>query len=479
MAGPLKPQLRSIQSTVLGKNKLMKWRLNIAATVGYFSVFLTWGIIFAFDYRRIGKRNFEDVNMSLVTHAGILVALAVAAWVVSRQFRTFIRSMAARAIIVVVTASTAVGLIRGNTFALIALDLKIVSWVFGGYALSCFMSYVKYPRILIGMIGVGVYFILIRSAGRADILDESGRIGRGVYWDYSELSLVVLGLLYLYLRPVTITGLLSFGAALLIHIYCVIILGQNRSDLLAFIMFGLCAFMAFGGRLKSAKNRRRGKQVIMWMTIFGLGACSAVFILAHRGFLEATKVPIIERMRGLGSDDFTARSRWDELAHFFGQSSSMDIIVGRGLGSTIRNVTDQQEMNYLHIAVFSFLMKLGLFPFLLITYLLYYRIPMDYIRAINGSRSVRKARRIAIMSSHPFFIGWLTLTLLSGGIDWYFGLGLGMTWAAYHAIIGDGAMHAKAGKCHERTSAGQFICTPSLAFYEKGSSDTGAGGALI
>ncbi len=413
----------------------MKIRLNPATIAGYISVLLAWTIIFAFDYRRIGLTQLTDEPMSLVIHAAILVGLAGAALLNSDLFRTFAESRSSLAMLVVASIAMVIGFMRGNPLARILLDLKILAWVYGGYALFCAIALTRHPRVLVGLIAAGVYVMLINASAHAEILDDAGRIGYGVYWDYSELSLVMLGLIYYYLTPVTKWRMGLFISTVILHGYYVLMLGRNRSDLLAFAAFGLCAILGLRQRYKSDKNYRRARRFIVSILLVSLAVGTVISSKSKENYVVDVGTPIVDRLKELSLSDETVHSRLAELSHFFEQSSLRDLVIGRGFGATIRNVNNDMDMNYMHIAIFSFLMKLGAIPFLVVILLIYVKLPFDFLRAVVKDRSMGKARSLAIIRSYPFPLGWLALTLMSAGIDWYFTLGLGMLWAAYDSTI--------------------------------------------
>jgi hypothetical protein len=403
-----------------------------------------WAAILVFDYQRIGKLDDEDLRMNLFVRAGLLLALISAAWMSSRPFRVFAVSAASRWIVACIAMAVLVGILRGNSFALIVSDLKIIAWLYGGYALASLLLASGKVRPMLIIFAAGVYALLIASAREAQVLDDTGRIGHGVYWDYSELSFIFVGLFYNYLIPFNRMRLVLLGIAALIHSYYVVNLGANRSDLLSFGIFGLCAFAALISRPRAAGLRRfRFPRIKIALLILALSAG----LLAIPGIGDSIfSARTLARLQDIGVYSDTSQTRVEELAGFFRQSSLGQLLLGRGLGGTIRNVTGQQEIAFLHIAVFEFLMKLGLIPFLAIVVLLYFKVPVDFVRTLWGSRSIDRARAGAILAAYPFLIGWLSLTMMSWGIDWYYALGLGMLWAGFGARVRAASRPYKTGE---------------------------------
>jgi hypothetical protein len=397
----------------------------------------TWATIFAFDYQRVGETDYYDLHRSLFVRAGLVLLapiLAAAAWLASESFRTFVSSRQSLWIIALIAIASFVGFLRGNSFELIATDMKIVAWLYGGYALGCLFLNSGRSSALLFMLTLSVYILLITSAKAAFVLDDTGRIGGGVYWDYSELSFVAIGLLYSYLAPYSRLGLSVLATAVVLHSYYVINLGANRSDLLAFSVFCSCGVAVFaikpraGGFLRFRSARKR-----ILLIIFLLLAGLSLVPRADNSFFY---LRAFARLRHEGVYNQSMKSRVDELTGFFEQSSIDEIIIGRGLGGTIWNVTGRLRMNYMHIAAFEFLMKFGLIPFIVLIFILYFKVPLDFLLALFGGRSIDETRVSAILTTYPFVIGWLALTMMSGGIDWYYALGLGMLWAGFDIKIG-------------------------------------------
>jgi hypothetical protein len=400
------------------------------SAAAFFTVLLVWGTIYCFDFRRIGKVHAEDYNMSLIIHAILLLVLLGMAWLISKPFRRFCGSCSVLLMIGAAIYATAIGFVRGNIVGLIALDWKILAWVIGGYALFTLLAYTRHPRVLLIGISMSIYALLIEASRSASVLDDFGRIGGGVYWDYSEMSFVAVGVLFCYFFPfqrATIFLPLIAGA---IHIYYVIVLGENRSDLFAFLIFGVCALSVTITTTPQGVRRRKTFRTVFAGTLLVVGLIILGF---WRGVISFSEGSVLARVSVMSATDFTALSRWDELKHFFEQSSKMDLLFGRGFGATVRNVNDLEEMNYLHIAVFSYLMKCGIFPFVIIVTELYIGIPYRFVASLFGSNIKIESRNLSRMSAFPFIIGWLSLTLMSGGIDWYYTLGVGMAWAAFHS----------------------------------------------
>jgi hypothetical protein len=340
--------------------------------------------------------------------------------------------------------------------------LKILSWLIGGYALFILIVRTGIPKIMLTVIALSIYGLLIKSSGSATVLDDFGRIGGGVYWDYSELSFAMVGLLFCYFYPFTLSQLLFVGVAAVIHVYFVIVLGRNRSDLIAFLVFFISAAIALSRKI--AINKR---SIAIGLTMFFLLAGALMFHSIDIGEMAALTDDgsIIARVSQLQTRDYTVVSRLDELGHFFDQSDAIDIVVGRGLGATIHNVNDQEEMNYLHIAVFSFLMKFGLFPFILILIELYIRVPLRFALLVTSFGRKGDTRDDSRIAAFPFLIGWLALTLMSAGIDWYYMLSLGMLWAAYHSTARDALYNRPKISGSSRSVALKLDTTASTSFY--------------
>jgi hypothetical protein len=395
----------------------------------------TWATITALDYRRVGKSNFEEKPISLLVHATLLLMVGAAAWTSSSSYRTFVCSKGSRWIIGFVGLALMIGILRGNAVPLILLDLKIASWIFGGYALACLLFQSGNVKLLIFVFAASTSLLLILAARGAEVIDDNGRIGGGVYWDYADLSFVFLGVIYTYFAPFTLLRLILFAAVLSIYAYYGVNLGANRSDLIAFSVFGFGVFTAFMCRPRAAGFGRLIYPRIIFVTLLLILIAGLCFSLGHNGTLDFSEVRGIARLEDVGIFNETTTSRWDELVGLFSQSSLPQLIFGRGLGGTILNVTGEQQINYLHIAVFEYLMKLGMIPFVIIVWILYIKIPVRFVRALLGDKSLRESETQAILSAYPFVLGWLALTLMSRGINWYIALGLGVIWAAYDKKI--------------------------------------------
>jgi hypothetical protein len=393
------------------------------------------GLIFAFDLRRIGTIETETAGriMSPVIHAVLLLVVSGIAWHTSLSFCSFVRSNVSVSMLFLVIVAVFVGIMRGNSFELIRMELKIIGWVYGGYALFSLVLLSPRPKALLSFVAVGCAFMLVVSALKAPVVNQEGRVMGGVYWDYSSLSFAFLGLMYSNFSPMKPLRLLWYFAGVIIYAYFALFLGANRSDIIAFAIFGLCATVGFG---KIGYSSEKGGILGRYSALkLGFGLACAVVLIALLGTVLRETVAV-QRFAGTEISDGGLQSRFAELVYAYEDASSSDLFFGLGLGSTVRNVTGGQMMSYLHIAIFMFLMKFGLIPFLLIVAFLYVKIPLEFIRAACGSRSIGKARAEAILGAYPFVIGWLALTLMSGGMDWYSVLGLGMIWAAFHAKSG-------------------------------------------
>jgi hypothetical protein len=428
VASAKKKELRVQQ---INKSIGSKRRMHYHSLVSLLIIGATWATILLFDYRRVGKLSFEEEPMGLLVHAGLLLLIGALAWATSDDFRHFIFSKGSRLIIAFVGLGIAIGIFRGNAVTLILLDLKIATWIYGGYGLACLLAQTVRPRLLTYSLAASASLLLILAARGAEVIDETGRIGRGVYWDYCDLCFVFIGVVYSYFSPFTLIKVVLMGAILSIYAYYGLNLGANRSDLIAFLVFGIAAVAALMCRPKAAGFGLLRSPRLKFLSILIMMFVGLYVSLQISGDLSVSDFRGIARLESVGIFNETTSSRWDELRGLFSQSSVPQLIVGRGLGGTILNVTGEQQINYLHIAAFEYLMKLGMVPFLAIIWLLYINIPARFIRTLLADRSLTAAETQAILCGYPFVLGWLALTLMSRGINWYFALGLGIIWAVF------------------------------------------------
>ena len=101
----------------------------------------------------------------------------------------------------------------------------------------------------------------------------------------------------------------------------------------------------------------------------------------------------------------------------------IDILVGRGLGTTVKTVLGETHIP--HIAIFWFLGAFGIIPFVYIVYLLYLKIPHLYFKNIIAFKNSGRINTILIVG--PALFGWSATLMISGGISYFSFFGIGMT----------------------------------------------------
>ncbi len=410
------------------------------------ALFLYYLVIALFVYQdciNIGtQKNGEEREVvaafGLLPHADIALLLALGFVICfDRSFRALLASKWSIALVVFLVAYSMLGLLLGNETKWLRVDLRIWGWLFGGLALFRTLMNLQRPslHILSTCLIAGVILYLSAASGR-DQMNAQQAVSNERLWDvnvfnYAGMMLPLLGLVFGLLPVRSILGFLGALLAFGLFFYGGIIVGATRS--LAFAVLAVCLSSAAGLLFERTRTQITAKLSprATWIGLCMLGAGFAV-VATLTGVAFSDSTILADRFSSNG-DINSGFDRIVELQDALRQIGPFKAVVGGGLGYTFDSIFDYTSIGT-HLAVFTFLLKFGIVPFVVMTLSLYVYLPVRFVLAVLNHPSVSPSVRTGLLIVMPGVFAWLAILATSGGYDVYYSLGIGLSVGAFAEI---------------------------------------------
>jgi len=174
--------------------------------------------------------------------------------------------------------------------------------------------------------------------------------------------------------------------------------------------------------------------------IYAIFVLSFVFIPILIFLISAD--PRLERLINLSPDTIIQEARFQEILDFFEQGLMRDSLVfGQGLGATIQSSTYHYfETSTMHVGIFNIWMKMGIIPFLIVTTLLFFRIPFIYINTWIGRQHLSENTSTANIAILPSFFPWIASLAISGGFSEVSFFAAGISYYLYEEVRSNGLL---------------------------------------
>jgi hypothetical protein len=298
-------------------------------------------------------------------------------------------------------------------------DIRIFLWFYGGIAFANALiktgRIIQILNIIVVVSSVLIVISSIYSAGYSDYMngsaDENERIGHpNIYilgaWIFSPVVLLF------NITPPNVYNKIIPLVSTLLYLYFVAVLSGTRSSAITciaiFVLFAIALKIRTHNSVISIEKLKLISKILILIILLMIIIYSTFYLDAYR----------MSRMLSIfDSGAITSDTRAFEFLSFFLQSNFQQLIIGRGLGGSIRSPIYNSEItSTMHIGIMNFWMKFGLFPFLMIVYFLFVRVPIQYIRSyivIKSKRSnYRHTANVIILST---LFPWMISLLISGG----------------------------------------------------------------
>ncbi|WP_017714800.1 hypothetical protein [Kamptonema formosum] len=407
------------------KNQGISWKICLALVAYY-------GSLLSLVRAGVELGSGNEVNQGLLGPSvlGWLLAVGGASFV-DRPFRKLLSGTWGLFYWTGLLLYTVSGIGQGSEAVWLRIDLLLFLWLIGGLAL--FRLIVKagnsswHLLAFIGMATFVLYYSQILALEDANVETLVRVIAKNsVLFFYSELLLVPTGIALGILARKGIAWLIPIVTMIGLHFFSVTILSATRAStfsLLAVLIFssvGL-SYQLYNGVITTKKSV--SARAISLLIIIGV----VIVMLILFGVLFSENSLISKRIE---DDSGSGNMRSEELADALTQVSSLQFVIGGGLGFAF-NSTLGYPINALHVGIFTFLLKFGILIFVPLVIFFYFRLPFLYLAAWLRPFSMDAKLRSAILTVLPGIFGWLVIVSLSGGYNQYSFLGLGFGLGAF------------------------------------------------
>jgi hypothetical protein len=181
------------------------------------------------------------------------------------------------------------------------------------------------------------------------------------------------------------------------------------------------------------KNRINALRIICIAVIMFI---IMAYLLIRFSYVE----PRLERLFDISATSVSNDLRYFEGIQFIDQSlENNSIIFGQGLGGTINSLLNTEASTvYLHIGILNFWMKMGIIPFVLVSVLLFLRIPYLYVKSLGSGNAFSITKRTANLIVLPSIFPWIIGLAMSGGFEESSFLSAGFAYLMYGEICKNG-----------------------------------------
>lgn len=297
-------------------------------------------------------------------------------------------------------------------------DIRTILWIFGGFGLG--FVFVATDRTLLfsrAIIVVSSLLTWIATILTPEfVLYSEGALSERVTAPGAFIFSGIASYFIIYSSNISTNLFKSkllplFG--LFVFVYCTVILGNTRSQLLAAIVISWMLFRSFRFVVNGDQlHQRRISVAKVYSVVLLILAFGLVFI----PLMDESR---IERLSSVLNPSATlSDSRFLELTDFFENSTIDQLLFGRGFGGGVSSaVYDGDIATTLHIGILNFWLKFGIFPFLIISYIVFLRVPIIYFRSWRAltRQGVVSSRDMAAIIIIPCVFPWLAFLLISGG----------------------------------------------------------------
>lgn len=369
-----------------------------------------------------------------------LLIVNVSAFFVDSKFRKLLSGKFGIIYFTFLISYSLFGLLQGNQYIYLRVDIGVWAWLIGGLALFRLMIKLPNPSLhLLVFIGIATWvmhyaqaFVLENTNAKLRLL---GRVisENNIVFHYSALLLIptAIALGILMKKNVIFAGILCFLIGL--HIYNGIILSGTRSLALSVGTVILISTIGLSYQIENyilSIKKSIYSRAISITTISGV----IVIILILLGKAFSAYSVISERtLKGETTDYLRALELIDALS----QMNPLQWIIGGGLGYAFDTVLGY-KIHALHIGIFTFFLKGGIILFLIVAGFLYIRLPLMFLTAWLRPLSMDQKTRTAILIILPGLFGWISLLSISGGYSQYNFMGVGFGLGAFLHIKEEG-----------------------------------------
>ena len=311
-------------------------------------------------------------------------------------------------------------IINGATnFSIYNSDIRTLLWFYGGiafaYALIKTDRIIQILKIIVIVSTILIVISSIYSIGYSEYMqgltNDNERIGHPNIYILGAWIFLPIILLFNITPPKLSEKLIPLTSIILYFYFVAILSGTRSSTIICFAVF-----MLFTISLKIRTNNstinivkvKQGYKLFILILLF----LTIIYSMFYLGEYRLGRFLTIFDSKALASD-----SRAFEFLSFFTQSNLQQLIFGRGLGGSISSPTYNGELTpTIHIGIMNFWMKMGILPFLLVSYILFIKIPIKYLRSFNSIKSNKgnyyQTANIVILST---LFPWIISLLISGG----------------------------------------------------------------
>lgn len=306
-----------------------------------------------------------------------------------------------------------------SNFAIFNADIRTWLWFFGGIGFAYSILRTEKPILFLKIIVIVSTLLLVVSSIKSAGFDEYfkgftvSRIGHPNIYIMSGWIFTPIILLFNITTNTFIKKIVPFISTILFFYFVGILSNTRSSTIIAILLFLLYTisfkFRTHNSKLFISKIKISNK---LYLTIFVL--IIFVYFAYYLGIERKSRLLSVVEMETLLND-----SRFFELISFFDNSNSSQLLFGRGFGGSVPSPTYQMKLtSTLHIGLLNFWMKMGFIPFLFITYFLFIKIPIRYIRSFNLITSKKSnyyhTANVCILST---LFPWIISLILSGGFN--------------------------------------------------------------
>ncbi len=371
---------------------------------------------------------------------GMVVAIG-SAFVLCRDYRQLLFRPAILAVLAFLALYTVYGILHGNELGFIRKELHIWGWFFGGMGLFSLLLKTGQPKlhlILFLLIASGVLYyaaIETQTAKSWRFVLEQSRLWDPSIFRTSNLIITLLGLTIGLCALRTPFQIAALAVVVSNYFYCTVLMGANRG---LTIVLGLCLALASLGLL----FQRNDKEITTTLNPKGvtlaavLGVLVLLVGLTLSGWVFADSTALSSRLwssQGMGG----LEDRVNELSIYLREEGWLPFLWGGGLGATFDSQHGYRAV-FFHLGVFTYLLKFGVLPTLLLVLFLYVYVPLRYLRALLGASSLSPFQRTAMLIIFPSFLCWLASMTVSGGYSEVHALNMGLVVAAYFHLSRNG-----------------------------------------
>lgn len=138
----------------------------------------------------------------------------------------------------------------------------------------------------------------------------------------------------------------------------------------------------------------------------------------------------LERMLKLSPTELSEENRYLEAFMFYEQGiNDGTLILGRGFGGTIISpISYWEETGVIHIGILNFWMKMGLVPFIIISFYVFLVVPFMFIKYLIKSNSYPSHIKTGNIIMISCIIPWIMSLAMSGGYEPFDSFPLGLAF---------------------------------------------------